>query len=435
MMRWERAFAVPAAAALVAALAACSGGASGQGTTTGTGPSAAAGATTLTMWGRSDDQGFLPDLVDKFNAAHDDISIDLTLVPAEQVAQKFTAAAAGGTSPDLVALDIATVPQYATAGWLRDITDEAKGLSYYDQLSPAHLDLATIDDRVYALPFTADVSVLYYNKDLFEKAGLDPESAPTTWDEIRADAKAIAALGDGTTGYYFSGACAGCMAFTLLPYVWAQGGDVLSGGGDAATATISPNDSLQSTLEFFHGLWSDGVVDQQSTTDTGADQFGPFFSGTAGMFVNGSYPYSTLVKEHPDVDFGMAVVPSQDGSAGAAYTGGDSIAVTKSAADADAALAALAWFTDEGQKDLATAGVLPTRLDIAQDVYVASDPRLQTLVDGLKVGHTPNSVDVAALFFDNNGPWSSLMQSAIFDGDVTGAMSTAQDEMSTILGG
>lgn len=431
MRRWERAVAVSAAVGLVTTLAACGDGGGGG----GAGSTSPGGTTTLTMWGRSDNEGFLPDLVDAFNASHDDITIDLTLVPAEQVAQKFTAAAAGGASPDLVSLDVATVPQYATAGWLRDVTAEADALDYRDELSPSHLELATVDDHLYALPFTADVSVLYYNKGLFERAGLDPETAPATWDEIRADAQAIAALGDGSTGYYFSGACAGCMAFTLLPYVWAQGGDVLSGGGDAAGATISPNPALESTLELFHGLWADGVVDGQSTTDTGADQFGPFFSGTAGMFVNGSYPYATLVNEYPDVDFGMTVVPSQDGGSSAAYTGGDSIAVTTAAVDADAALSALTWFTDEGQRTLAEAGVLPTRLDIAQDVYVASDPRLQTLVDALKVGHTPNSVDVAALFFDNNGPWSSLMQSAIFDGDIAGAMSAAQDEMDTILGG
>jgi len=418
--------AVPAAAVLAVGLAACGGGSESPDD---------GDVSTLTMWGRSDNEGFLPDLVDTFNSTHDDIRIDLTLVPSEQVAQKFSAAAAGGTSPDLVSLDVATVPQYASAGWLRDVTAELEALDYADELSPSHLELATLDDAVYAFPFTADVSVLYYNKGLFERAGLDPESPPATWDEILDAARAVDALGDDTSGYYFSGACAGCMAFTFLPYVWAQGGDVLTGSGQDVQATVSPNPELEQALDFFRTLWTEGVVDEQSTTDTGADQFGPFFSGTTGMFVNGSYPYGTLVDEYPDIDFGMTVVPSQDGSGSAAYTGGDSVAVTAAAQDEEAALTALTWFSDEGQRALAEAGVLPTRLDVAQEVYVASDERLQVLVDALAVGHTPSSVDVAALFFDNTGPWSSLVQAAIFDGEGASAMPAAQDEMTDILGG
>lgn len=422
MKRWTRLAAVPAATALVIGLAAC--GTDEGGTGDGDG-----GATVVTMWGRSDNEAFLPDLVNAYNESQDEVRVELTLVPAAQVAQKFSAAASGGASPDIVSLDIATVPQYAEAGWLADVTEKAEALGYLDESSPSHVELATVDGSLFALPFTADVAVLYYNKSLFEQAGLDPEVGPGTWAEIREAARAVDAVSDETTGYYFSGACGGCMAFTLLPYVWAQGGDVLDDGA----ATISPNPALESTLEHFRGMWEDGVVDTMSTTDSGADQFGPFFSGTTGMFVNGSYPYGTLVAEHPDIDFGMVVVPSEDGTDGGAYTGGDSVAVTTGAADSDAAWSVVEWLTSEGQEHLADSGVLPTRLDIAAERYVETDERLETFVDALKVGHTPRSVDVAALFFDNNGPWSLLMQSAIFSGDIAEAMDTAQDEMATIL--
>lgn len=420
MKRITRLAAITAAASLALVTAGCAAGGGD-------------GVTTLQMWGRSDNEAFLPDLVDAFNEAHDDIQIDLTLVPAAQVTQKFSAAASGGAGPDIVSLDIATVPQYANSGWLADITEQAAALDYRDQLSPSHVQLATYDDALYALPFTADVSVLYYNKGLFERAGLDPEAPPSTWDEVRQAAKAITALGDGSTGYYFSGACGGCMAFTLLPYVWAGGGDVLQHDGDTVTATLEDNDALRGTLELFHGLWQDGVVPSQSTTDNGADQFGPFFSGTTGMFVNGSYPLGTLKAEHPDIDFGVTIVPGSDGGAGAAYTGGDSIAMTASAADQAAAWEALQWFTSEGQSLLAQAGVLPTRLDIAADEYASLDPRNAVFADALAVGHTPNSLKVAELFFDNNGPWSALMQRAIFDGDIDAALSAAQAAMDDVL--
>ena len=107
-------------------------------------------------------------------------------------------------------------------------------------MSPAHLGQATFNGEINGIPFTADVSVLYYNKTLFTKAGLNPNDPPTNWAQIAADASKIRTqLGGNTYGYFFSGACAGCMAFTMLPYVWAQGGNILK-----ETSAVGTPDSL-----------------------------------------------------------------------------------------------------------------------------------------------------------------------------------------------
>lgn len=387
----------------------------------------------LDMWARADAAAFMPSVVDAFNASHPDVRIDLTLVPSDQVTQKFAAAAAGGTGPDIVSVDIARVAQYANAGWFVDITDRAATLPYADTLSPSHLQLATVADRLYALPFTADVSVLNYNKELFRQAGLDPDKPPTTWEEISAAATAIRALGDDTYGYYFSGACGGCMAFTFLPFVWANGGDVLSGTGADVKPTLYPNDQLRSALEFYNGLWTSGVVHPQAQTDTGADQFGPFFSGKVGMYVQGTFPLPTLRSDHPEIDWGATPVPGTT-SGSAAFTGGDSIALTTQSQDrAEAAWTALSWLTDQGQRELAAAGVLPTRSDIAATDYAASDPRLSVFADALAVGHTPNVEQVAELFYDPNGPWGAMVYDGIFDGNFDEAMQTGQTAMEELL--
>ena len=86
---------------------------------------------------------------------------------------------------------------------------------------------------------SADGSVLIWNKKLFKQAGLDPEKGPTTWAEIEQDAEKVNALGNGVSGFYFSGACGGCNAFTFMPLVWASGGEILVGRrqeGDARHA-------------------------------------------------------------------------------------------------------------------------------------------------------------------------------------------------------
>ncbi|TDC48041.1 sugar ABC transporter substrate-binding protein [Jiangella ureilytica] len=416
-------FAVAGVAALL--LAACGGESTDSGVDGGT--------VTLTMWARSDDEGFLPDLVDEFNAAHDDIRVELTLVPAAQVVQKYSTAASSGSGPDIVAVEIGTLPQFTSTGWLQDITDFVDGLDYKDTLSPAHLSQGSVDDRVYGVPLSADVSVLYWNKTLFEEAGLDPEAAPAAWADIRTAAEAVTALGDGTSGYFFSGGCAGCMAFTMLPYVWAGGGDVLETSGDSAVATLDPNPELASALEFLRGMVDDGLVPATAQTENGSDQFGPFFSQTVGMFVQGTYPFAQLKANYPDVDFGITPVPSEDGGASASFAGGDDVALTADA-DTEAGLTVLAWLLDEGQQSLADKGILPVRSDIATDSYVGQDPRHEVFVEALAVGHTPKAAKVSSVFFDNNGPFGGLVQQAIFgDQAVDDALADAQAAAEAVL--
>ena len=73
------------------------------------------------------------------------------------------------------------------------------------------------------MPLYADVSALFYNKDLFEKAGLDPNKPPTSLAELRAYADKITALGGDVKGYFLPGSCAGCNIFTVGPLMWASG--------------------------------------------------------------------------------------------------------------------------------------------------------------------------------------------------------------------
>ncbi|MDR1185886.1 MAG: sugar ABC transporter substrate-binding protein [Bifidobacteriaceae bacterium] len=381
---------------------------------------------TLTMWSRADNEGYLPELIDQFNASHSDIKVELTLVPSNDVVQKYSVAATNDSGPDIVSVEIGTLPQFTTTGWLQDITDWVDGLDYRQALSPAHLEQAAVGESLYGVPLSADVSVLYWNKALFEQAGLDPDKAPATWDEIHEAAKAVTALGDDNYGYFFSGGCAGCMAFTGLPYVWAQGSDVFDNSGVEAVATFAGNQGIEDALEFYRSLDRDGLIPQTARTENGADQFGAFFSGKIGMFVQGTFPYAELKQSYPDVDFGLAVVPSKDGSTGASYVGGDDLALTAKA-PTEAGLEVLRWLTTEGQQSLADKGILPIRSDLAEGDYVDLDPRNVVFVEALKVGHSPKASKCSAVLFDNTGPFGQLIQTGIFtDGSIPDALTEAQ---------
>ena len=389
----------------------------------------------ITMWARAETGAFLTPVVKSYNESHAR-QINLTLVPDSQLTQKYSAAASSRSGPDIAVIEIGRLPQFLDSGWLQDISGELAALPYKNSLSKAHLVQGTLDGKNYALPLSADVSVLYWNKKLFKAAGLNPEQGPKTWDEIRSDAAAISKTGGGNSGYFFSGGCGGCMAFTMLPYTWAEGGSVMTGEDTSnPKASFSGNSALASTLQLYRNIVNDGSIPNTARTENGANQFEPFFSGKVGMFVNGTYPYVELKASHPDISFDVELVPSKDGSSFASFAGGDDIAITKRI-DKATGMEVLKWFTSTGQQLLAKSGVLPIRSDIAQTDYVSLDPRNQVFVNALKNGHIPKSPEVNAIFFDNSSPFASIVQAGIFgSGSIEAALQAAQAEADKITGG
>ena len=123
-------------------------------------------------------------------------------------------------------MDLIYAPQFENADQLVDITDQTKDWPELADVSPGHKTVATFNDRLFGVPLYADVSALFYNKDLFTKAGLDPNKPPTSLAEIRTYADKITALGGGVTGYYLPGNCAGCNIFTVGPLMWASGATI-----------------------------------------------------------------------------------------------------------------------------------------------------------------------------------------------------------------
>lgn len=137
----------------------------------------AAGGVTMSFWTRDSNQEQVRALVDAWNESHPN-KIEITVIPASEYMTKVGASVGAGAPPDLMAVDLIYVPQFAAAGQLTDITDLAKALPYFEQLSPSHVRLATYDGKIFGLPFNAEGSYLMYNKGLFKQAGLDPENPP-----------------------------------------------------------------------------------------------------------------------------------------------------------------------------------------------------------------------------------------------------------------
>ena len=208
----------------------------------------------MTMWVRAINFQ-TQELVDTWNA-NNDSQIELTVFPSGEFVTKMGAAIAAGEPPDIASIDLIYTPAFSSAGQLVDITEFIRELSYADDLTPAHMALGMYEGRNYAVPTAVDGSFIAYNVDLFEQAGLDPDNPPSTWDEMLEAARAINDLGDDIYGYWFSLGCAGCNAFTFLPFIWASGGDVLS--EDYSEATLLDDPIVRAALEFYNTIWEEG---------------------------------------------------------------------------------------------------------------------------------------------------------------------------------
>jgi multiple sugar transport system substrate-binding protein len=116
-------------------------------------------------------------LVDAYNAGHKN-KVKLTVVETDNYQPRIAAAAGAKQLPDVFAADVIFVPNYTSQGLFLDITDRVNALPFKDALAPSHMKLGTFEDRLDTVPHTLDLSVLFYNKGLYQQAGLDPEKPP-----------------------------------------------------------------------------------------------------------------------------------------------------------------------------------------------------------------------------------------------------------------
>ena len=392
-------------------------------------PSAAM-ATDISMWVRASGATAAQHMIDLWNSSHDD-KVTVTVIPDNQMVTKLATGTQAGDVPDMVSFDLIYMPDFMKAGFLKDITAEMKADPNYDGVAKAYKDIATYQDKIYGAGFTPDVSVLLWNKDLFKAAGLDPDKQPMSLAEIHADAKKIAALGNDTYGYYFSGACPGCNIFVTSPMMVAAGSKLLptKAGDDALTG-----DGVKDVLTEMKAMWDEKLVPDSAQADTGANFLATFETGKIGIQGTGGFAISALKHDKPDMNFGIGFIPGTKDGQASAFVGGDVIAIPTASKHADLALQFIHWeLTDEAQiEGLAKNNIIPSRPALADNKYFKDEPRVVTTAQALGKGFTPYALHFNDMVNSDSSPWIQMLQTAIFDGDVDGAIKTAQDAMKSI---
>jgi len=268
--------------------------------------------------------------------------IDIIGVEYEWEGPTFAVQLAGGSLPDVFTVPFTDAKTLLENKQLMDVTDEMKDLGYTDSFNPIILDAVTGDDgRIYGFPRQAYANALSYNRELFEAAGLDPDSPPTTWDEVREYAKKISDA-TGKAGYSQM-AINNTGGWQLTTATAARGGRTQTDNEDGSATSTIDNDATKAALQFLHDLkWEDNSFGSKIDLDWGTINQ-EFAAGNIGMYTTGSDIYTALVRDFgldPDV-YGMTVIPVE-GEDGGPLGGGD-IAVMSPTIDDKTKAAGVKW--------------------------------------------------------------------------------------------
>lgn len=413
-----------AAGALVGGLTACAGGGSpapaesipAEGVDDGS---------TLTLWTRAPLEKQANLLVDAYNASHEN-QVELTVVPNDDYVAKVGAAAGSGGLPDLFAADIVYVPNWVEQGLFQDITPQIDSLAFKDEINEGHLSAGTLDGAEHVLPFVLDLSMLFWNKELFAEAGLDPEKAPANLEEFADAAKAVQALDkEGVYGTATGLNCGGCLVFTWFPSVWADGEEVL---GDDGRESLLASDTSKDMLSVWADLWESGAVLPSSQDEAGPTWTAGFTEGNVGLMF---YP-ATLLSSTP-FDVGVAGIPGPEGGA-STFVGGDGIGISKDSKQSAQAWNFLNWLmSEEAQVGvLAKNNDVVARSDFADNEYAAKDPRLVTINEVAGEGDTPVALNFQQAFNAPGSPWLTLVRNAVLQG--TDTVDADNEAITEILG-
>lgn len=247
---------------------------------------------------------FIDQVVQDFNAANPDVRVTHLGTNFWDYWTRLTTATAGGIGPDVAMNDLGNVPSRAVAGVILPL-DDLLGDDGLEPFWPATREAVTWDGRVWAMPMETDVRVLYYNKELFRAAGLDPEDPPETWDELVAYADALTVVEGGRIQQLGFGPTLGNTYFPL--YAMLNGEDFLAEDGSLRFNTPAAVEALQWMVDRQNAYGSRAMTSFSATFGTGASD--PFMSGKVAMIIqNNTFP-GQIAQYAPDLDYGVAPLP------------------------------------------------------------------------------------------------------------------------------
>ena len=302
-----------------------------------------------------------------------------TYAPSDVYKDKVHAAAAGKLLPEIYSPlgDKRELASFINAGYIADLTDEMNAgwkKIFYEKplLQNTYTDENewNVKPGIYGVPIDVNVMMLYYNKDLFKQAGLDPEKPPKTWEQfIEAGVKLrnagiqpfVSGFGEG----WLIGVFAASYEWNLL-------------GKDGVLDTI--NGKLKYTdpgwisiFSLFDDMRKNNLYASGIATMLNKDAERAFATGQAAIALNGSWGVNVYYSMNPGLNYGIMMPPKLQGSKyPMLISGGESssLYINPASPNKDKAIAFLKWLTENEQQTFLAQETrnIPSNKDAAADL-------------------------------------------------------------------
>jgi ABC-type glycerol-3-phosphate transport system substrate-binding protein len=245
--------------------------------------------------------------VTAFQKLHPNITIESKDAFPCIVPETFQAKLAGGEMEDLFYVYYTDVQKIIASGQAADITPYVNSVTTLKDMRPDVLGIFKVGEKMYGLPRTNYSTGLVYNRKLFTQAGLNPDQPPTTWAEVQADAKKIAALGQGYVGYGdYSAGNTGGWHFTSALY--GRGGDMVSPDGKTAAFNTPEGKAVLENLKTMR--WTDNSMGTKQLLRW-EDLMRMMGSGKLGMMIGAPDVVQAVNNDFKGKfdDYGVAALP------------------------------------------------------------------------------------------------------------------------------
>lgn len=338
---------------------------------------------TFMMWGAPEELTVWQAVVDDFQKANSNITVKVDVSDWDSYWTKLNTLIAGNTPPDVFAMDAPLYLDWQSRGALLNLQPYIDANpAFLDGFYPQTLTAYKVGDGYYGLPRDFQTIVLFYNRDMFDAAGVDYPTGDWTYDDLLAAAKTLTKDndGDGKIDQYGISTDTWDMELFWSEAIWAYGGKIIS---EDHSKTLIGEGGAREAWAFIDSLYKEGVM--PTPTTSGEFGFDLFQSGMAAMTTIGHWAVPGYVQA--GINFDAAPMPK--GPAGQATSVNSAgFVISKDSKNADAAFEFIKFALSEaGQKRLAELGfAIPVLKSVAEsDSYLKQPGQLnqQVFLDSL----------------------------------------------------
>jgi multiple sugar transport system substrate-binding protein len=314
---------------------------------------------------------YFEDAAKAFEAANPGVDVQIEVTPWDVLLQKLTTDISAGTNADLSIIGTRWLLDFVDQGVAAPLdgymTDAFKGRFIDTFLTPS-----VLDGKTWGLPIAASARAMYYNKDLMAKAGVT--AVPATWEELKAAAAKISALGEDIHGFGMQGKEIETDVYFYYAF-WSYGGELVQADG----ASGLDSEAAHQAAALYKAMIDEGVTQPGVTSYAREDVQNLFKQGKVGFMITAPFLSAQIKAEVPGLAYGVAAIPAGPTGARGTYGVTDSIILFENSQNKDVAWKFLDMiFTQEWRSRFTGGeGFLPVQKAVAAEPAFADDPDLR----------------------------------------------------------